>query len=69
MADIENYSFGSEIAKHMDVTYSHINKLLQRFQDKGWVTLQKTGRLQLITVTEAGKEVSKVCRDMVRFSE
>lgn len=69
MAVIEKYEYGSDMARHIGITYNHIVHLLQTFENKGWVTTQKVGRIKRITVTPDGKLVSLYCQQVKRFSE
>ena len=48
-------SYGSELAKVTDCTYSHVVKLLQEFKIIGLVNIKRDGRKNFVTFTKQGE--------------
>jgi len=51
--------YASTLAKEVDCTYSHIVKVLTKFEKHGLVTFEKQGRLKYLTLTKKGYEVAE----------
>jgi DNA-binding MarR family transcriptional regulator len=51
-------NFPSNIAKRLDITYSHIVKLMIRFEKDGLITTEKLGRTRRTFLTKKGKEIA-----------
>lgn len=50
--------YASNLAKHIDCTYSHVVKILQQMHKEGLINFDKQGRLKLLTLTKKGQEVA-----------
>ena len=50
----------ADLAKTVDITYSHTFNIVRRLKIAGLVRITKTGRRNNITFTDDGKEVSKL---------
>lgn len=55
----------SGIARELNVTYSHVVKLLNIFSDADWVSFDKRGRNVYIDLTPSGKLVAGLCSQML----
>lgn len=53
-------SYKTEIAKKIDVTYSHVVKLIHVFVDSGHVTITKKGRVAWVHLTQKGRELKEL---------
>ena len=51
--------YASSLAKQVDCTYSHVVKILQSMQKSGLVNIEKSGRLNILTLTKTGQEVAE----------
>lgn len=51
--------YASTLAKEVDCTYSHIVKVLTKFETNGLVTFEKQGRLKYLKLTKKGEEVAE----------
>jgi len=61
---VERYDISSNISKYLDITYSHVVKILSEFERKGWIKTEKTGRIKLLQLTKEGKKVSDTCKQL-----
>lgn len=52
--------YASTLAKEVDCTYSHIVKILTKFEKSGLVTFEKQGRLKYLALTKKGYEVAEL---------
>ncbi len=50
--------YASNLAKHIDCTYSHVVKILQHMERESLIKFDKQGRLKLITLTRKGQDVA-----------
>jgi DNA-binding MarR family transcriptional regulator len=55
----------SQTSKESDCTYSHASRLAKVFKDKGWVKLEMKGRDNRITITETGKKVIRILKELI----
>jgi DNA-binding MarR family transcriptional regulator len=53
-------TYASTLAKEVDCTYSHIVKVLTKFEKQGLVTFEKQGRLKYLALTKKGYEVAEL---------
>ncbi|MFW6272487.1 MAG: helix-turn-helix domain-containing protein [bacterium] len=60
----ENEEYASIISKKLDITFSHIIKVLKVLHDKGVVTYEKTGRVKIYKLTETGKEYASAAKKL-----
>ncbi|MFA6088825.1 MAG: hypothetical protein WC755_03095 [Candidatus Woesearchaeota archaeon] len=51
--------YASTLAKEVDCTYSHIVKVLTKFEKGGLVMFQRQGRLKYLSLTKKGYEVAE----------
>jgi predicted transcriptional regulator len=51
--------YASNLAKHVDCTYSHVVKILQEMSKSGLISFQKQGRLKILKLTKKGEDVAK----------
>ena len=51
--------YASALAKEVDCTYSHVVKILQQMETHELITVEKQGRLKLLTLTKKGEEIAK----------
>lgn len=54
----------SDISSSIDVTYSHVIKVVKELEKKGLVITEKKGRKKIIELTDKGKEVSDNLREL-----
>jgi len=47
----------SQIAKEVDVTYSHVNNIFNFFEKENLVIFEKQGRNKFVTLTKKGNEI------------
>ena len=50
----------STLAKHVDTTYLHLIRLIQRFEEMGLVVTKKDGRVRYVELTVRGKDLAEV---------
>lgn len=55
--DEEVYS--SRLSKDLDITYSHLVKLINALEDDKFVQCNKQGRLKLLSLTDTGVQVAE----------
>ena len=51
--------YGSLLAKEVDCTYSHAVKILQTLEKLDLISVEKKGRIKLITLTEKGRDIAE----------
>ncbi len=51
--------YGSQLAKEVDCTYSHVVKILQNIERFGLVSFEKKGRIKIIKLTKKGTDVAE----------
>ena len=51
--------YASSLAKQVDCTYSHAVKILQNMKNSGLINIEKSGRLNLLTLTKTGSEIAE----------
>ncbi|MBI2449746.1 winged helix DNA-binding protein [Candidatus Pacearchaeota archaeon] len=51
--------YGSLLAKEVDCTYSHAVKILQTLEKLDLISVEKKGRIKLITLTERGRGIAE----------
>ncbi|MFQ6088053.1 MAG: winged helix-turn-helix domain-containing protein [Candidatus Methanofastidiosia archaeon] len=59
----------SEVAKKSDCMYPYALGVLNKFEEKGFVTSKKEGRTRYFTLTASGKKIASSLRktqDMIR---
>ena len=66
LLNCSDLTYSTRIAKEVDVTYSHCNKMIKLFKSLGLINLTKKGRQVLITLTEDGKEIKKLFEKTLR---
>lgn len=54
---IQEDSYANELHKRIDVTYSHVSKILGQLQAQNLVTSRKSGRLKILLLTEEGRNI------------
>jgi DNA-binding MarR family transcriptional regulator len=54
--DSHDALYPSEVAKRVNVTYSHIVKITKKCESLGLITMSKLGRIKKITLTAKGQE-------------
>lgn len=59
--------YASNLSKTTDCTYSHVVKLLTKFENQGFVNLEKQGRLKIITLTKKGREVAMCVDNLIKI--
>ena len=59
----------SDIAKETGTTYVYITHLMTLLQQKGFVTIQSTGKKKTVLLTEKGKEVANAVEELRRRLE
>ncbi len=52
----------SRLAQRLNMTYSHLTKIVKEMKKKKWITITKKGRINIIMLTEKGKEMQTACR-------
>ena len=58
-------TYKMEIAKELDITYTHIVKILKVLEKKKYVKFRKQSRNIYIELTGVGIEVSEACRTVI----
>ncbi len=51
--------YGSLLAKEVDCTYSHAVKILQALEKLDLISVEKKGRIKLITLTSKGRDIAE----------
>lgn len=54
----KNESYGQELARDINTTYSHTLKVLEEMKKWGLVQTEKQGRKKIISLTETGRKVA-----------
>ena len=49
-------------SRELDITYSHLSKVLQTMQKCKWVSTSKNGRIKIIKFTPAGTKKAEAIR-------
>lgn len=55
------------ISKKIDVTYSHVLKIINHMMEVRLVRTEKVGRIKAVQLTSKGKEIAKPCSQIVEF--
>jgi len=55
----KNEVYASSLAKQVDCTYSHVVKILQNMKNSGLINIEKSGRLNILTLTKTGSEIAE----------
>lgn len=58
-----------EISKKTDITYSHAVKIIRFLTAKDCVTMTKTGRERIITITKKGNKIAKLIKKIIECEE
>ena len=56
-----NEMYASALAKKIDVTYSHVVKIITGLEHKKWITREKQGRIIRYKLTPAGEKMRDAC--------
>lgn len=62
-------SYVTLIAKKLDLTYSHAVKTIYKFEELGFVTTAKKGRIKRVYITEDGKEIAERFKTVIKKLE
>ena len=54
----EKQHYVSELAKSSGMSYAHALAVLKKLSDEGLVSLEKKGRLKVVSLTEKGAEIA-----------
>jgi DNA-binding MarR family transcriptional regulator len=57
--------YPSNLAKELNITYSHVVKILKQLVAKGWVKPEKSGRIIYYHLTDKGVMVSGYARQLI----
>lgn len=57
--------YGQKISKKTDTTYSHTCKTMNKLEEKDIVTKEKKGRKQVYQLTETGKQLAELYRELL----
>lgn len=60
LLDEDTKWYVSTLAKHVDTTYLHLIRLIQRFEEMGLVVTKKDGRVRYVELTDKGKKLAEV---------
>lgn len=55
----------SKMQIKLQVTYSHLLKIYNDFEDKKWIKREKSGREWIVTLTDKGRSIQKHCLDLL----
>lgn len=55
------------LSRKIDITYSHLTRIVRTFEKNGWITIRKKGRENVITLTKKGHEMQDNCRIMINM--
>lgn len=61
----ENLQCVARFSKELDVTYSHISKIVKEGKEKGNLKLTKVGRVVYAELTKQGLEVGKAAKTII----
>ena len=61
----DNKVYTSIISKKTDKTSSHVVKVINELQNKGYVKKEKSGRIKFISLTDKGLKIGENCNDLV----
>lgn len=61
--------YGSKLSYRLNVTLSHIIKVIRKLLDEGYVTKKENGRVKYIELTEKGKRVAKKLHELNEILE
>jgi len=57
--------YASQIAKKLDITYSHVVKIIRALEKKGWISREKHGRIVRYKFTSSGHKMKNCCDDIL----
>jgi len=58
---IENDNMAN-VSRKLGCTYSHLSKIVNQFKQKGWVSIMRNGRANVVTLTEKGTKIKDACQ-------
>jgi len=64
---LESPKYISELARDINVTYSHVARLLDILVELGLVEIEKDGRKTVVKLTEAGYDVAKDVKSILKL--
>ena len=59
----------SKLARQAGVTYVHLTELIPKMQELGLVKTEKTGKKNIVTLTEKGLEIAQLLEEIKRKME
>jgi predicted transcriptional regulator len=62
---VSRAKYGSQLAKEVDCTYSHAVRIIQQLEKEGLLTFDKEGRINTITLTKKGREISETLKKLI----
>ena len=57
--------YESQIAKELDITYSHVVKIMNMLKVDGSITFRRDGRTKYVSLTPKGKVLAKLVDDLM----
>ena len=55
----------SAISMDLGITYSHVHRIVDLFQERKWIIIEKQGRINKIKFTTKGNIIKKLCEDLI----
>mgnify|MGYP001350126878 CR=1 FL=1 len=59
----------SKIAKGSDTTFVYTSRILSKLNEKGFVTIETSGKKRLVRLTEKGKKVANAIDELMKSCE
>jgi len=59
----------SKIAKGSDTTFVYTSRVLSKLNEKGFVTIETSGKKRLVRLTEKGKKVANAIDELMKSCE
>lgn len=53
------------LAFKLGITFSHLSKIVNEFEKKGWVKKNKVGRIWDYELTSKGFKISRLCDELI----
>ena len=66
MGVIDNKKSLTDTSKKTDTTYSHLIKIINTLETKGYVKKEKNGRKNIISLTKRGEKLQLACFEILR---
>lgn len=67
LANLETSKSIAELNKKVNITYSHLLKVMYLYQKEGIIETQKQGRVRMLNLTEKGKQLCEAILNLIKI--